>query len=510
MKFYVRKLDWRILFMKKRYIYLIIIAILLTGVFFLIKYAFLDNEASSKSDDLSALVESKPLPIPPLLEDLDPDPNQADFHLTAQQGTTEILDGVESETLGYNGNILGPVIRVHKGEEVKEKMKNDLDDQTTLHWHGLRVDGKYDGGPHSGIMAGEIWKPEITIEQPAVTLWYHTHMMEMTAKQVYDGLSVLLYNEDEVSERLAIPKEYGVNDFPLIIQDKKMDASGNMQYTPNMTDTMRGLLGNAYLVNGAIDPFLEVPKGIVRLRLLNGSNSRTYHFSLDNNQKFYQIASDGGFLKKPIEMSTLRLSPAERAEILVDFSQFETCEKISLINTTSGVIDSASKKDSEDDAETTELMEFVVTDNESSITEIPKQLTEIEPTEPSSAVKTREFVMAGVGDSLTINDKVMDMTRIDEEVDLNATEIWEVSNKRSGINGGMAHPFHIHGVQFQVLDRDGNPPPENESAWKDTVLVHPGEKVRLIVTFKNKGIFMYHCHILEHEDAGMMGQYEVK
>src|SRR5699024_10306152 len=127
--------------------------------------------------------------------------------------------------------------------------------------------------------------------------------------------------------------------------DLKMDASGNMQYTPNMTDTMRGLLGNAYLVNGAIDPFLEVPKGIVRLRLLNGSNSRTYHFCLDNNQKFYQIASDGGFLKEPIEMSTLRVSPAERAEILVDSSTFETGEKISLINTTSGVIYSDPKKD---------------------------------------------------------------------------------------------------------------------------------------------------------------------
>src|SRR5699024_10750270 len=145
--------------------------------------------------------------------------------------------------------------------------------------------------------------------------------------------------------------EYGVNDFPLIIQDKKMDDSGNIQYTPNMTDTMRGLLGNAFLVNGAMEPFLEVPKGIVRLRLLNGSNSRTYHFSLDNDQNFYQIASDGGFLEQPIEKSTLRLSPAERAEILVDFSQFETGEKISLINTTSGVIDSASKRSEEHTSE---------------------------------------------------------------------------------------------------------------------------------------------------------------
>ncbi|PAV30759.1 copper oxidase [Virgibacillus profundi] len=494
--------------MKKRYIYLSIIAIVLASVFLLIKYVFSDDESSAESGDLSELVESKPLPIPPLLEDLDPDPNKSEFHLTAQQGTSEILDGVESETLGYNGNILGPVIRVHEGEKVKVKMKNNLEEATTLHWHGLRVDGENDGGPHSGIMPGETWEPEFTIEQPAATLWYHPHMMEKTAKQVYEGLAGLFYIEDEVSESLAIPKEYGVNDFPLVIQDRKMDASGNMEYSPNMTDMMRGLYGNAFLVNGAISPYLEVPKGMVRLRILNGSNGRTYNFSLDNSQKFYQIASDGGFSEQPIEMATIRLSPAERAEILVDFSQLETGEKISLINTASNLVDSAS--DSDDDAEIKELMEFVVTDKESGVNEIPKQLTEIEPIDPSSAVKTRKFIMEGMGTSLTINDKTMDMSRIDEEVDLNATEIWEVSNQGAGKNGGMAHPFHIHGVQFQVLDRDGNPPPANESGWKDTVLLQPGETIRLITTFKNKGVFMYHCHILEHEDAGMMGQYEVQ
>ncbi|OZU87216.1 copper oxidase [Virgibacillus indicus] len=492
--------------MKKRYMYLTIIAIVMVSAFILIKYVFPDNESPSASSDLSELEESKPLPIPPLLEDLDPDPNKSEFHLTAQQGTSEILNGVESETLGYNGNILGPVIRVHKGEKVKVKMKNNLDEGTTLHWHGLRVDGENDGGPHSGIMPGETWEPEFTIDQPAATLWYHPHMMEKTAKQVYEGLAGLFYIEDEVSDSLAIPKEYGVNDFPLIIQDRKMDASDNMEYSPNMKDMMMGLYGNAFLVNGAIAPYLEVPKGLVRLRILNGSNGRTYDFSLDNSQAFNQIASDGGFLEKPIEKSAVRLSPGERAEILVDFSQYETGEKISLINTDSNVY-AASASNDEMDKE--ELMEFAVTNKESGVNEIPEQLTEIEPIEPKSAVKTREFVMMGMGTTLTINDKQMDMTRIDEEVDFNATEIWEVSNQGAGKNGGMAHPFHIHGVQFQVLDRDGNPPPANESGWKDTVLIQPKETVRLIATFKNKGVFMYHCHILEHEDAGMMGQYEV-
>ncbi|MDY0410178.1 multicopper oxidase domain-containing protein [Virgibacillus soli] len=149
--------------MRKRYIYLTIVAIVLVCVFFLVKYIFLNDKSSSESHDLSELVESKPLPIPPLLEDVDPNPDRAEFHLTAQKGTSEILDGIDSETLGYNGDILGPVIRVRKGETVNVKMKNSLDEATTLHWHGLRVDGKYDGGPHSGIKAGETWEPNLQL-----------------------------------------------------------------------------------------------------------------------------------------------------------------------------------------------------------------------------------------------------------------------------------------------------------------------------------------------------------
>src|SRR5690606_37734834 len=161
----------------------------------------------------------------------------------------------------------------------------------------------------------------------------HPHMMHMTAKQVYEGLAGLFYIEDEVSEQLAIPKEYGINDFPLVVQDKRLDSNGNMQYDPGMSDIMMGLYGNACLVNGAIQPYLEVPKGMVRLRLLNGSNGRTYHFELSNSQPFYQIASDGGFLEEPVEMTSIRMSPAERAEILVDFSKLETGDIIKLIDT---------------------------------------------------------------------------------------------------------------------------------------------------------------------------------
>src|SRR5690625_1560655 len=219
------------------------------------------EQEAADAIDFSTLVEPKPLPIPPVLEDIDPDPDRAEYHLTAQHGTSEILDGIESETLGYNGDLLGPIIRVREGEKVNVKMKNDLNEVTTLHWHGLRVDGKWDGGPHAGIMPDETWEPEFTIEQPAATLWYHPHMMEMTAEQVYEGLAGLIYIEDEISKSLHIPQEHGVNDFPLIIQDRKLDTDGNMKYEPNMTDMMMGLYGNAFLINGAVYLYLEDWKG---------------------------------------------------------------------------------------------------------------------------------------------------------------------------------------------------------------------------------------------------------
>jgi blue copper oxidase len=490
--------------MKKTYVFIVVLASVLIGtIILLVNWTRDDTSSHTATDDISALVESKPLPIPPLLQDLNPDPNKAEFHLTAAPGITEILDGVESETLGYNGNILGPVIKVREGEEVKVKMKNNLDEATTLHWHGLRVDAEDDGGPHSGIKPGETWEPEFTIEQPAATLWYHPHMMHSTAKQVYEGLAGLFIIEDEVSDSLEIPKDYGVNDFPLIIQDKRLDSSGNMQYDPGMNDIMMGLYGNAFLVNGAISPYLEAPKGMVRLRLLNGSNGRTYELKFDNGQEFYQIASDGGFLEKPVEMTTLRLSPAERAEILVDFSMLETGDTIELIDTVSELGKTISENH-------VSLMKFIGKDEQTELFDVPNQLTDIEKIDPTSTVVTREMIMAGVGATLTINDKSMDMGRIDEVVKWKDIEIWEVSNQRTGTQGGMPHPFHLHGVQFQVLDRDGNPPPANETGWKDTILVQPGETVRIITNFTHKGIFMYHCHILEHEDAGMMGQYEVK
>ncbi|GAA0330709.1 multicopper oxidase domain-containing protein [Bacillus carboniphilus] len=437
----------------------------------------------------------KPLPIPALLGDQDPSPNKAEFFLTAQQSTKEFIEGKMTPTYGYNGDFLGPVIRVKRGNDVTVHVENKLQEQTTVHWHGLEVDGEFDGGPHTAINEGDIWSPNFKIDQPAATLWFHPHLLHETGEQVYKGLAGLFYIEDDVSEKLPLPNEYGVNDIPLIIQDRKFTSDGEMNYDLGMHDVMMGLQGTAILVNGAINPFLEVPKGKVRLRILNGSNARVYNFHLSTQDDFWQIASDGGLLEKPVQLNNVVLGAAERAEIIVDFSEYDQGDTLFL------------------NEENNNLLEFRINGEENNF-DIPNQLTDIERISPDSATNTRKFVFQGMGLMVNINGKQMDIDRIDEKLLKNTTEIWEVSND-SGMGmmgmdgGGMAHPFHAHGVQFQILDRNGQEPPENERGWKDTFLVYPNETVRAIATFDHEGIFMYHCHILEHEDAGMMGQFQV-
>ncbi|WP_442600211.1 multicopper oxidase family protein [Neobacillus sp. D3-1R] len=479
---------------------IIIILILVLGGSFFMKNMNMGGNMPSSGMKYSAedsqnsleFISEIPLPIPPLLKDENPDPNKAEFTLVAQKGKMEFLKGKQTPTYGYNGDFLGPVIRVKKGDEVLVKVKNSLDEATTLHWHGLEVDGDQDGGPHNGIQPGTIWTPGFKIEQPAATLWYHPHLFHKTAEHVYKGLAGLFYIDDEISNRLDIPKDYGVNDIPLVIQDRKFSSNGKMEYELSMHDGMMGLQGDTILVNGAINPYLEVPKGKVRLRLLNGSNARIYQFYLTNNQEFLQIASDGGLLENPVKISKLILSPGERAEIIVDFSSLRNGDTLDLTDQGFPFMKFKINKSKEN-------QQFV----------IPNKLTDIPKIDPSTAVTTRKFVLQGMGPNVNINGKQMDMDRIDETLKLHDTEIWEITNESTGMMG-MAHPFHAHGVQFQLMDRDGNPPPMNETGWKDTILIYPGEKVRVIATFDKKGIFMYHCHILEHEDAGMMGQFLVE
>ena len=426
------------------------------------------------------------LKIPDMLQDQNADPDMAEFVLEAQSGQTNFLGSVMTDTLGYNGSYLGPVLRIRRGEKVTIHVNNRLDFPTTLHWHGLVVDGEQDGGPHQGIQPGESWNPTFTVDQPAATLWYHPHLLGDTADQVYYGLSGLIYIEDEISDQLNLPQSYGQNDIPLIIQDRSFNRDGSLAYRTSM---MGVAAGDTPLINGTANPYLNVARKAVRFRILNASNALNMTLRFSDNSEFWQIASDGGFLTAPLSRRSAFLAPGERIEIIVDFS----------LTKRSDVALMAGKS---------AIMAIHISDERANTFEIPESLTRIEPLPDDHEPVTRVFDLQSMGISGTINGKSFDMNRIDEEVRLGETEIWIIRN-RAGMMQAGGHPFHVHGTQFQIISRNGQSPPSHEQGFKDTVFVALGEEVAIRVRFTHTGLFMYHCHILEHEDNGMMGQFLV-
>lgn len=441
----------------------------------------------------------KPLIIPPLLDYITDKQGVKRFTLSAGRGESRLIKEFTTPTMGYNGSYLGPTIRVRNGEKVHFTVNNLLDQTTTLHWHGLHVPAEFDGGPRQPILAGKSWEPEFTIRQPAATLWYHPHAMGSTGEQVYQGLAGMFYIDDKTTDSLVLPNDYGVNDFPIILQDRRFYESGKLAYVRSMMDVMHGVIGNIMLVNGAEAPVLKVPAGLVRLRILNGSNSSIYRIQLPETTTMVMIATDGGFLERPVAMGELLLSPGERAEVLVDFGNHIPGDRVRLL------VDLQMRH-------RIEAMEFHVGRPPQQRISIPEKLAEIDWIDEKEAVRTRKFIMQtfSKGGRLTINNKHMDMARIDETVKLGTAEIWEISNISEHMMQ-MIHSMHLHDVQFQILDRNGVVPKPHEKGRKDTVMIWPNETVRIIARFENyRGIYMYHCHLLEHEDAGMMGQFEVR
>ena len=301
---------------------------------------------------------------------------------------------------------------------------------------------------------------------------------------------MLLIDEASGSE-LGLPNEYGVDDIPLIFQDRLFDENQQLNYDSLMD--VDGTLGDTSIVNGTVNPKLTVTKPIMRFRILNGANARNYTFRLSNSASFTQIASDGSLLNKPVETKSVTLAASERAEILIDFSTMTDEESLAIIN-----------------EEGAELLPFDVALDDSQVSST-EMWTADEPflTEQEKAMPvTKEIELFGMMDMVTINGKKFDPDRIDLRQEQGVTEVWEIYNKPD-MMGGMIHPFHIHGTQFKIISRDGKETQPNEQGLKDSVLVEPGERVKLLVTFPEEGIFVFHCHILEHEDNGMMGQVEV-
>jgi FtsP/CotA-like multicopper oxidase with cupredoxin domain len=454
--------------------------------------------AAAKRDTVGKIAFDKALAIPALARSRSSESGARLFTLGIQAGETRFKDGPATSTWGVNGTYLGPTIRARRGERVEFAVHNGVDQETSLHWHGMHLPAAMDGGPHQLVGAGETWRPQWTVDQPAASLWYHPHVHGATADHMYRGLTGLFIIDDEVAEAVALPSEYGVDDVPMIVQDRAFDGDNQFEQRVPLGGTL-GVIGDEILVNGTIGPYFDVTTRLVRLRLLNGSNARLYHFGFSDDRRFSLVATDGGLLAEPWETDRLYLSPGERAEIVV---AFEPGERVELRSHPSDLGGTLGRLDGFDDY--LDICQFRAARTLAGDAEVPAVLGVVPDLAGQPVARERSFVLA----SNQINGRSMAMDRIDFGVREGTVEVWEVTN-----DNGFLHNFHVHDVQFQVLTVDGEPPEPFLRGRKDTVLLVQGKRYRLAMRFSDHTDpnmpYMYHCHLLQHEDEGMMGQFVV-
>ena len=488
----------------------------------------------------------------PVISDEDGDAQNQEGHYTlravADVDVTIQAPGTSWTTpmYRYNGMQLPPVIKAKRGDEMFLTLINELADMSTIHWHGFKVPGPEDGGPDQPVSANATRMYNFTLDQPAASLWFHPHPHGQTAEQVYRGLAGVFMLTDDIDEQLRqgnlVPAIE--HDIPILVQDRLFEAevSGERLLTYS-ADHMSGfgMMGGTTLVNGAELPRLDVETRQYTLRLYNASNSRTYDFALSDGRTFSIVGSDGGWLPSPVQADHVVLSAGERAAIVVNFAADQPGDRVMLVSQPfmGGPAMGMSQFDSSDQhggtggmggmggghhggmngsgeprfpGEGSDIMRFDITaaatDDVQLYDRLPDNAQILARLTEQDATAERSFVMSwshtpGV---FLINGEQYSEDRVDELVEAGATEIWEITNISP-----VPHPFHAHAIQWQVLDRNGGPPTGAELGWKDTVLVNPGETVRIIGRFEpvNYGRYVYHCHILEHEDAGMMGTFEV-
>ncbi|MCV2488107.1 multicopper oxidase domain-containing protein [Geodermatophilus sp. YIM 151500] len=458
----------------------------------------------ASTDTTGRVIFDRPLAIPPLAPSRSESGTRV-FDLRAGAGTTDfgVGDGV-TRTWGFDGAYLGPTLRAERGERVRVDVTNDLGESTTVHWHGHELPAEMDGGPHQAIEPGQTWSPTWTIDQPAATTWYHPHPHGRTAEHVHRGLAGMFLVDDDDSRTLDLPSEYGVDDIPVIVQDKAFTADGQFDHRSGPFSPT-GVLGDTVLVNGTIGPYLEVDRDKVRLRLLNASGARIYDFGLvddhGHDREFAVIAGDGGLLPSPVTADRIRLSPGERAEIVVGLQPGR--DVVLRSHPTDLGADFWNQRFSGGD-DRLDVLQLRAADRLVPGPDLPGDLGPPPDLDPADAGVTRAFRLGGT----SINGLDMDVRRIDHVGTAGETELWEVTNA-----GGTPHDFHVHGVRFVVADVDGRRPPPPLRGWKDTVYVAPGTTVRLVLRLPRHADpdspYMFHCHLLQHEDRGMMGQFLV-
>jgi len=389
-------------------------------------------------------------------------------------------------------------VRVQRGSIFSATVVNQLAEEATIHWHSLIAPEAMDGHPKDPIPRGGSFTYTFPIVQRAGTYFYHAHAYMRTAKQVYQGFAGLFIVDDDNEIPLGLPR--GSFDVPLVIQDRRSANQPQFTYSPTMMDVMNGYLGDLVLVNGTPDAYFEVSRTLYRFRLVNGSNARVYKIGFADNHAFHIIATDGGLNDQAVSATSFFLSPGERVDILMDFSSYSLGQSVvlkSLPFTGGGGTQGLDLN----------IIRFDVTGSQSSGGSVPSTLPSITYYNPSEVVRTRTFLLSStMGGGYRINNRIYDLNRIDEEVPGNELEEWRIVNGTTEF-----HPMHIHGLLYQVLSRSGSTTlPPSDRGWKDTVLVNPSETVRVLVKFTNyNGIYLLHCHNLEHEDDGMMLNFRV-
>jgi len=484
-------------------------------------------------DELTPFVD--PLPLPPLAKPTSATPGKKQiplYRIPIQEFTSQVHRDVPATRFwGYGNSMPGPTIEARSGEEILVESHNKLPDKhflpidhnlmgaekdkpevrTAVHLHGGRVPADSDGYPEHWYVTGQSKTYHYPNQQESALLWYHDHAMGITRLNNCAGMLGLYIIRDSFEDGLRLPS--GEFEIPLVITDRMLRADGQIYYPVSQRATAPWLpeySGDAVLINGKLLPYLEVQPRKYRFRLLNASNGRFFFLSLGNGQTFHHIGSDQGFLANTVAAQRLVVAPAERLDLIVDFTDHAGARIV--LNDQS-----------------VPLMQFRVAkqkveDNSS----LPSRLRPVERTAESTAIRTRRLTLEEV-DYLTGEPDVhlLDGKRwhepITENPRINTTEIWELMNLTDD-----SHPIHLHLVRFQLLDRrplntgvylyknqlvytgDAVPPEPHEMGWKDTIRATPGACTRIIVHFSGYiGRYVWHCHILEHEDNEMMRPYEV-
>lgn len=480
----------------------------------------------------------------------------APFTLATRSQAVPLLDGAATDLLVYEtvdprGSLIDPVLVVRKRQQVTATLENDLDngENTNIHWHGLSLDGHNDGGPFAVAAPGENYEYAYKVRNRGGTYWYHPHAMGSTAEQAYRGLASFYIVKDRMNDRLSeqLGLQLGKTDIPVVIQDKRFDMDNQLVYEPSDDDMMMGVLGNVVLANLTAKPLLNVKTRIYRFRLLNGSNARIYKLAFvkeDVHLPFSIIGTDGGLLAQPQGATEVFLAPGERVDVLLDLTAAAAGDDIFLKSLEFDPMDnemggehgmgamSMDMEESMPNGAELYIMRLRVRTARPYNRTIPAQLSKVSPIDTTGAF-VREFTLAQGEDGMSMEMRwLINGANFNDapafvpfQVDRGAVEIWEITNEMAS----MPHPMHLHGFQFQVLERMWMHAPEmspwegltdemglvaTDKGWKDTVLLWPGETVRIAIDFSQpfSGIqdYVFHCHNLEHEEGGMMLNYQVK